>query len=1807
MFPARYHRGRSRSNARRLDRSLQVESLEKRQLLAVDVVGAVKITDGSILTGADGITGTSDDLTVFLSDGDRLGASLTAADLDGDGRNELVMGLPDARGGEGEIRILRFNADGTPGTDFTLADGINGIAPGSIAAGGARFGTSFAILDRPDGSIVVAIGAPGTDQGSDLDAGEVHLLTMDLSTSPNPMVTSQSTLSASLVNAFLLQPGDQFGSVLVVGDTDANGFNELFAGAPGVDIGGAEEGAAYGFEYETSPLTIMDVFRISSETDEDLDDVLIDEGDRIGNSVALLGDLGGGSLLNVVVGAPGDDGASGADPLTDTGAVYLVDDTLSTVKIVPPEGSFGEQFGTSVSVLTDLPDIDEDGLTDIIVGSPFSLVGGPNLGGIEGSISLLGLVPSGASSIQRIDSTDAALTGSISGGDEFGSSVAILGDLNGDGTVEVAVGAPGDDTGSLPSGSGQRGAVHILSLEPVAAGFVLPTSGSVTTSENATTVSVSIALQREPTSNVTLGVGSSDVGEVFPSPGTYTFTPSNWNVPQTLNLTGVDDLLVDGDQLVDITISVTSSDDTGYQNLDPGTFSVTNLDDDVAGFQISSNPSLLVSEDGLLSDIASVTLDTQPMSNVVVTVTPSDTTEVDVSLDTLTFTPSNWNIPQAIDIVGVDDVIVDGDIASDLIFAIDAIASDPLFSGVASQTIGVITEDDDLPGFEVSSSPDPVVSENGQVAEMVDVVLTVQPQSDVVITITPSDTTEVEVELDTLTFTPSNWDLSQSINVFGVFDFIVDGDVASDLTFAVDTIASDPQFSGVADVTIVVTTLDDDVAGFVVSGGPSLLVSEDGQLSESVEVALAAEPQSDVVITITPSDLTEVDVDLDTLTFSPNNWDIPQQVTVFGEDDLIVDGDVDSDLTFAIDTIASDPLFSNVPDEMLGVTTEDDDVSIGVGTVIGVVFRDENLNGVVDGATETGIAGVVVFSDLNQNGQLDPQEPSTVSDASGAYVLLGVPIGLQSIRQVDPDGFIALGDPQTTFVIDGTVAVDLPNVPLVTLSGVVFEDVNGNQLLGNSESTSPGFDVDLFEVRNGQSTLLDIDFTDASGRYTFSNLLPAGIAFMTPDGMVTGPDRYEIIARQTAGGLDASNLEQTTPLSGSFSDPELIPTGVTLPFDRENATTAQQAQLDTFNQTGQVSPNWGWGTGVLSGQLAIGDFDNDGDDDVAVANETSDLNNQFTTITVLRNDQGTLSVVQEIPVMEDSPRLTSIAIGDLNADGRDDLIFGSLGRRETDQDAPGNYVAAFLNVSGVFTQSIGFDTNALSLADGDSGAPTAAQLAALTSRVAALPLMGTFSSDPMNGPQAIAVADVIGDGSIQILTANAFSTNVSIIAPENGMTTGVAALNVGSDRPTKVTVAEIDGDGIDDVLIANASGHINVVLSARPTGSATGLYRFDSTLITDDSSRPRPIIDIDIADINGDGDKEIVVTAWPSKDIEIFDQDASDDDTQGQVFVIELDDLSAAGGADIFDFDIMETIGVGRRPTAIATGDVNRTVTSPPPAFGQQIDLIVVDESEGSLQFLLNTPGGFVSGPSFPTTRNGEGFINPQDVTLRDIDGDGRLDALVANLTNGISILRGQQGRHQITPTVGETRDDLDFGFTSIPTGSTAPSGEPFTNGVNPFDVNNDGAVTSLDALRIINRLDAGLVQGESVGASDPVEYLDVSGDGRVSALDALMVINELNRQPPRADTSSEPLMTPDGGTDGTWHSLVDEVWATTNAAPSSKWVAAASARDPRDVSMESTTAEFANPSESESLGQSAKSTSLQSTGLGGMKLVLDS
>ena len=263
-----------------------------------------------------------------------------------------------------------------------------------------------------------------------------------------------STTAAALAS---LDDGDEFGrSATLLGDLDGDGVVDVAVGAPNDDDGGLDRGAVYVL-FLNADGSIREATKISSTSggfQGPLDDV-----DLFGSSIANIGDLDNDGLPELAVGAKKDD-----DGDTNVGAVWVLflnsDGTVrEEAKISALSGNFGGSLGrldTFGSSLASIGDLDQDGIDEIAVGAEQNDSGGVD----AGAIWLLFLnADATVRSELRISSADMGFAVNLDPLDRFGSSVASIGDLDGDDIPDLAVGADADD-----DGGNNRGAVYLLFL-----------------------------------------------------------------------------------------------------------------------------------------------------------------------------------------------------------------------------------------------------------------------------------------------------------------------------------------------------------------------------------------------------------------------------------------------------------------------------------------------------------------------------------------------------------------------------------------------------------------------------------------------------------------------------------------------------------------------------------------------------------------------------------------------------------------------------------------------------------------------------------------------------------------------------------------------------------------------------------------------------------------------------------------------------------------------------------------------------------------------------------------------------------------------------------------------------------------------------------------------------------------------------------------------------------------------------------------------------------------------------------------------
>ncbi|HYI07693.1 MAG TPA: FG-GAP-like repeat-containing protein, partial [Thermoanaerobaculia bacterium] len=111
---------------------------------------------------------------------------------------------------------------------------------------------------------------------------------------------------------------------------------------------------------------------------------------------------------------------------------------------------------------------------------------------------------------------------------------------------------------------------------------VTRTPSAVTVSESGTTATFTVVLLTEPTGDVVLDVTPSDAGEATSSPAQLTFTAGDWSSPQTVTVTGTDDVLDDGNQTSTIVLAMNAgaTTDPVYDPINPADVTVTTTDDD---------------------------------------------------------------------------------------------------------------------------------------------------------------------------------------------------------------------------------------------------------------------------------------------------------------------------------------------------------------------------------------------------------------------------------------------------------------------------------------------------------------------------------------------------------------------------------------------------------------------------------------------------------------------------------------------------------------------------------------------------------------------------------------------------------------------------------------------------------------------------------------------------------------------------------------------------------------------------------------------------------------------------------------------------------------------------------------------------------------------------------------------------------------------------------------------------------------------------------------------------------------------------
>ena len=216
------------------------------------------------------------------------------------------------------------------------------------------------------------------------------------------------------------------------------------------------------------------------------------------------------------------------------------------------------------------------------------------------------------------------------------------------------------------------------------------------------------------------------------------------------------------------------------------------------------------------------------------------------------------------------------------------------------------------PGITVFPCDGLTTDESGASATFT-VVLDSQPVSTVSIPLSSSDPGEGSVSPAALTFTPNNWFTSQTVTVKGVDDSLIDGDIAYTVRVG-PAVSNTSDYNGLSGPGVSITNLDNDSADIIVDPTAGLRTSRFGG-SDTFTVVLNSQPLAPVTIALSSSDTGNGTVSPQELTFTPNNWNVPQTVTVTGQDNML-----EEDVPYTIITapaVSDDPNYNGLdPDDV---------------------------------------------------------------------------------------------------------------------------------------------------------------------------------------------------------------------------------------------------------------------------------------------------------------------------------------------------------------------------------------------------------------------------------------------------------------------------------------------------------------------------------------------------------------------------------------------------------------------------------------------------------------------------------------------------------------------------------------------------------------------------------------------------------------------------------------------------------------------------------------------------------------------------
>jgi len=822
--------------------------------------------------------------------------------------------------------------------------------------------------------------------------------------------------------------------------------------------------------------------------------------------------------------------------------------------------------------------------------------------------------------------------------------------------------------------------------------------------------------------------------------------------------------------------------------------------------------------------------------------------------------------------------------------------------------------------------------------------------------------------------------------------------------------------------------------------------------------------------------------------------------------------------------------------------------------ITGTAFIDADGDGVRQ-VTESPLADTLVYMDLNDNGTHERLEPWQATDAEGAYsfeLYLGGPFSIKALPQVNfrqtlPDPIQVENGPindggHDVFVVTGksTAEIDFgftPSDQTLGIFGTKFGDENAN---GVQDPGEVGISGVYIYVDLDNDSRIDIGepaaITDEDGNY--------GIDY-NEAGSVTVREVLDpgyVLTAPASGQHDITIVVGLPYIDVDFGNNSVIDYG-DAPDTYDLAGEASHGILEGLFMGAGVDAE----VGAQSGAFADGDDNSDTDDEDGVT---------FTTQLVA---DATASVDIEISASNVSRGVVQGWL-DFDADG----VFDADEQIITDGDVVAGANTFTFNIPA--DAQLG-DTYARFRYGYERGlGPNGAAIAGEVEDYA----IGVLTDQPLAVDDRLEV-DVNSDFNTLLVMQNDLESST----PPNtivGVTVGDSGAIIqiapgGTHVLYKPALGDIDGDTFD-YTIQDGAGNQSVatvtIVHLQPSESYPDLFAVDDyEVVVGDAAAPA-FTDIDVAanDHSGQADPVVVLAVidgpangtasihsgqiryTPNAGFFGLDKltytitNALGVDTHKGNVAIQVttdgfnptdDDISyivqaihPTSGAlvDSVDIEVGETLTV-----QVSVEDGRPVTASDAGIFAAYLDLVY---GRDNLQMITDS---LTFGSSFPNGQSGDlsvpGLVNEagafQDLAV--VNGSAPLTVFTVDfrgLNLGLTTVQadpadvssdspvpGTSPLHDtltINPAAAVAHNDINFKTLTVAVTSASGEGE--------LDINQDGAVTPLDALNIINNLNTngsrGLAEGEELSYDN---RLDVNRDEYVTPLDALSIINYLNNR----------------------------------------------------------------------------------------------